>query len=132
MLRSGEQVRRRGSRAASSETETRSGVKPSSEVETRPRRRHALERGGGFVARRLALERDGGSPEGYRGPVACWVAEAFWVVGPFLPWSTTVRSDSRIVRLIVHCYFLERDDFPRCYGTLMAPRQGPMVVPHDV
>jgi hypothetical protein len=60
MLRSGEEVWRRRSRAASSEAETRlgvpvprarrrlarGGVKPSSEAETRPRGRQALERGG--------------------------------------------------------------------------------------
>jgi hypothetical protein len=46
-------VWRRGSRAASSE------------AETRPSGRQALERGGGSVARRLVLERGGDSPEGY-------------------------------------------------------------------
>jgi hypothetical protein len=40
---------------------------PSSEAETHPRGRQALERSEGFVVRRLALERDGGSPEGCRG-----------------------------------------------------------------
>jgi hypothetical protein len=57
-----------------------------------PQGRQALERGGGFVARRPLLERDGGSPEGHRGPAACWAAEAFWAVGPSLPWSTYVRG----------------------------------------
>jgi hypothetical protein len=45
----------------------RGGVRPSSEAEARPRGRQALERGGESVARRLVLERDGDSPEGYRG-----------------------------------------------------------------
>jgi hypothetical protein len=48
-------VRRRGSRAALSETEIR------------PRGRQALERGGGSVAQRLVLERGRDSPDGYRG-----------------------------------------------------------------
>jgi hypothetical protein len=47
-------VRRRGSNAASSE------------AETRPSGRQALERGGGSAARRPVLERDGDSPEEYR------------------------------------------------------------------
>jgi hypothetical protein len=48
-------VRRRGSKAASSK------------VETRPRGRQALKRGGDSVARRPVLERDGDSLEGYHG-----------------------------------------------------------------
>jgi hypothetical protein len=61
MLQLGEQVRCRGSRAASSETEirsrelvprarrklTRGGVKPSRDAEAHPRGCQALERGGG-------------------------------------------------------------------------------------
>jgi hypothetical protein len=46
---------------------TRGDVKPSSEAEIRSRGRLPLERGGDFVVRRLALERDGSSPEGCRG-----------------------------------------------------------------
>jgi hypothetical protein len=57
------------------------GSGPSSEAETHPRGRQALERGGSFVVRRLALERGGGTPEGYRG----------WLLGGplrrFGPWA---------------------------------------------
>jgi hypothetical protein len=96
MLRSGEQIRRRGPKVASSEVKTRSGVwvprarrklarggvKPSSEAEIRPRVRQALKRGRDSVVRRLALERDVGSPEGCHG----WLFD-----GPlrlFGPWTS--------------------------------------------
>jgi hypothetical protein len=95
MLQSRELVRHRGFRAASSEAETRlgvriprarrrlarGGVKPSSKAEIRPRGHQALERGRDCMARRLALERGGNSLEGYRG----WLLE-----GPLLlfgPWA---------------------------------------------
>jgi hypothetical protein len=105
MLRSGEQVWGRGSRATSSETENslegpgplsegklaRGGVKPSSEAETHLRGHQALERGGGFVERCLALERGRVSPEGSRGSAPCWAAEAFWAVGPSCPGSPPRR-----------------------------------------
>jgi hypothetical protein len=42
----------------------RGGVSPSSEAESRPRGRLALERGRDFVVRYLVLERDGDSPRG--------------------------------------------------------------------
>jgi hypothetical protein len=42
------------------------GLGPLSEAKIRPRWRQALERGGDFVVWCLALERDGGSPEGCR------------------------------------------------------------------
>jgi hypothetical protein len=48
-------------------------VNPSSELEIYPRGCLPLERGTNFVERRLAIERDGGSPEGFRG---------WWLDGP--------------------------------------------------
>jgi hypothetical protein len=106
MFRSGEMVRPRGSRAASSEAETRSGVRvararrrlarggvrPSSEVEIRPRGRQALERGGDPVVRCLALELGGVSPEGVPRPAVWWAATAFWAVGPSPLQAATTRS----------------------------------------
>jgi hypothetical protein len=121
MLWSGEQVRGRGSRAASSETENPlegpgplseaethpRGVKPSSEAETCMRGCQALERGGGFMELRLALERGGVLPEGSQGPTACWATEAFWAVGPSLPWVATTRSIicGLWIRLFAFYYF---------------------------
>jgi hypothetical protein len=93
-------------KAASSETEThlgvqtpragrrldRGGVKPSSEAETLPRGHQALERGKDFEVRRLALERGGGSPEGYCGRLFGGLLWLFWAVGPSLLWAATMRS----------------------------------------
>jgi hypothetical protein len=106
MLWSGEYVRRRGSEAASSEAESRSRgascprarrrftrgrVGPSSEAEIRSRGHQALERGGVLAAWRPILERDGDSPEGYRGRS---FGGSLRLSGPWalLLWAVTTRS----------------------------------------
>jgi hypothetical protein len=57
---------------------------PSSEKETRLRGCYALERGGDSAARRLALERDGDSPEGCRSQ-SFGSRCSFLGRGPFVP-----------------------------------------------
>jgi hypothetical protein len=88
MLQSGELVRCRGSKAASSEAETRSGGPgPSSEEETHSRGRHSPEGMSSPRAKRRftwgcpPLERDRGSPEGCRG----WLLDG--LLRFFGPWA---------------------------------------------
>jgi hypothetical protein len=93
---------------------SREGLGPSSKAGTRPRRRQALEQGGGFVMRCLPLERDRGSPEGRRGrfvgPLRLFGPWAFLCLGlrPCGAWFV-------VAGLIVYYYYLKWDDFFRCY-----------------
>jgi hypothetical protein len=83
----------------------RGGVRPSSEVETRPRGRQALERSGDSAARRSILERDGDSLEGYRdrpfgGPLRLLGLWALLCSGP------QSRGARFVIRGFVTLYFI--------------------------
>jgi hypothetical protein len=87
-------VQRRGSKAASSE------------VETRPRGRQALERGGDSTARRSVLERDRDSLEGYRdrpfgGPLRLLGLWALLCSGPRLRGARFVARGFVSLRFII-------------------------------
>jgi hypothetical protein len=91
----------RGSRAASSE------------AETRPRGRQALERGGGSVARRLVLER--GVPR----PAVRWASAVSWAMGPsFLRASTTRSVFCGLWVCSFASYYFSKGVFPVIRGPL--------------
>jgi hypothetical protein len=104
---------------------SREELGPSSEAGTHSRWCQALERGGGFVVRRLPLEQDGGSPEGCRGRLVCWAVEAFWAMGLSLPWAAAMRGvihSCGIDRLL----FLKRGHFPVIRGPIwLSPTVAP-------
>jgi hypothetical protein len=66
-------------------------IRPSSEAETRPRGRWPLERGRDSAVRRPVLERDADSPEGYNGQPLGGPLRIFgsWAL---LLWVATTRS----------------------------------------